>query len=310
MNVSWELYKNVVVNHKKTSMKRRYSATSDVLSYRRCPRQYAFQSERGFVPSLPNQIFIGTIIHEVLDRAHGHFAGKRDPSTRGSIPSDDNINDYFGEVENALRSQGMRVPGQVKEFALKILKSFNRIEGPSLYPRVIDTEHRLQAERQDYILYGVVDVLLSGGDKNGNEQKEIWDYKGTKRPKNDTAGKKRMEDYVFQMQVYANLYKLRNLEYPSKAFIYFVGELQEEPKVRPQDALLEIDLEEEKIARALSAFDSTVDEINVSRESQNWPPAENGSESAGKETCVICDLRWNCPAERSKHQPRYLGEKN
>ena len=259
---------------------------------------------------MPNQIFIGTIIHEVLDRAHGHFAGKRDPSTKGNIPSDENIKDYFGEVGNALRSQGMRVPGQVKEFALKILKSFNRIEGPSLYPRVIDTEHRLQAERQDYILYGVVDVLLSGGDKNGNEQKEIWDYKGTKRPKNDTAGKKRMEDYVFQMQVYANLYKLRNLEYPSKAFIYFVGELQEEPKVRPQDALLEIDLEEEKIARALSAFDSTVDEINVSRESQNWPPAENGSESAGKETCVICDLRWNCPAERSKHQPRYLGEKN
>ena len=310
MKLTWEIYKDVSVNHKKTIAKRRYSATSDVLSYRRCPRQYAFQSERGFVPSLPNQIFIGTIIHEVLDRAHGHYAGKRNPLTKGSVPSDENIKDFFEEVENALRSQGMRVPGQVKDFALRILTSFNKIEGKDLYPRVIDTEHRLQAEREDYILYGVVDVLLSGVDKEGNERKEIWDYKGTRRPGNDRAGKKRMEDYFFQMQVYANLYKLRNLEYPSKAFIYFVGELQDETTKRPDSALLEIDLQEEKIEKALSAFDNTVEEISASREKQEWPPAENGSETAGKETCVICDQRWSCPVERSRHQVRYLGEKD
>lgn len=308
INLSWETYKNVVVNHKQSNAKRRYSATADVLSFRRCPRQYAFNSERGFVASLPNQIFIGTIIHEVLDRAHGYFAGKRDPTTKGKIPTDIDIEDFFTQVETALRAQGMRVPENVKKFALKILTNFNQIEGKDLYPRVVDTEHRLQAEREDYLLYGVVDVLLSGYDKDGNPRKEIWDYKGTHRPKNDKAGIKRMEDYIFQMQVYANLYKLRNLEYPSKAIIYFVGELEEAQGKRPENAIFEVELSENKIQVALEAFDQTVKDINHSRDTQNWPPADGGSITAGKETCIICDQRWSCTEERDRHPRRYLGK--
>lgn len=306
--MAWEHYKDVVVNHKKSKVKKRYSATADVLSYRRCPRQYAFYSERGFVPSLPSQIFVGTIIHEVLDRAHGHFAGKRNVNTKGSLPSDDDIVRYFSEVERALRAQGMRVPVKVKDYALKILKNFNKLEGMTLYPRVIDTEHRLQAERDEYLLYGVVDVLLSGNDENGKPLKEIWDYKGTKMPSDDVAGQRRMNDYVFQMQVYANLFKLRNMEYPSKAVIYFLGELDKDNGVRPKKAMKEVDLDENKISDALNEFDETVEEINQSSLTQNWPAAEKGSVTAGKETCVICDLRWNCPEEMTKHPKRYLGD--
>ncbi len=308
MKMTWENYKEVVVNHKQSSIKRRYSATADVLSYRRCPRQYAFNSERGFVASLPNQIFIGTIIHEVLDRAHGHYAGKRDSATKNTIPTDKDIEKFFSEVETALKSHGMRVPENVKKFALGILTTFNRIEGKELYPQVIDTEHRLQAEREDYLLYGVVDVLISGYDNEGKPRKEIWDYKGTRKPKNDKAGLKRMEDYVFQMQVYANLYKLRNLEYPSKAKIYFLGELDGARDMRPEKALFEVDLSEKNIQIALDAFDKTVRDINDSRDRQQWPPAQGGSDTAGKETCVICDQRWSCSAEKNKHPKRYLGK--
>ena len=301
----WENFNDVKVPKKNTEIKRRYSVTADVLSYRRCARQYSYYSERGFVASLPNQIFIGTIIHEVLDRAHGHYAGRRDQSTAGNIPSDEDISRYFDEVENALRTQGMRVPKHVKEYALEILRAFNRIEGPVLYPRVVDTEHRLQTDRGNYILHGVVDVLVS--DSKDPRQREIWDYKGTKRPDTGTAaGKKILADYLFQMQVYANLYKLRNNEYPKKAIIYFLGELAGEFDSTPEKAILEVQLEDDKIVNALNEFEKTVGDIETSRESNKWLPPVDGHESASKETCDICDLRWNCPVEMKNYPKRFL----
>ena len=301
----WELYKDIKISKRNSEIRRRDSVTSDVLSYRRCARQYYYYSENGFVASLPNQIFIGTIIHEVLDRAHGHYSGRRNPKTAGTIPTDEEISKYFEEVENALRTQGMRVPVKVKEYALGILTTFNRIEGPSLYPRVVDTEHRLQSDRGDYILYGVVDVLVS--DPNEPNQREIWDYKGTKRPDiNKSSGRKILEDYLFQMQVYANLYKLRNNEYPKKAIIYFLGELAGEHDSTPKNAILEVELEEAQIENALREFEKTVDDIEASRENRSWPPPVNGSESASKETCDICDLRWNCPVEMGNYPKRLL----
>lgn len=302
----WENYKGVKVTKKNSEIKRRYSVTADVLSYRRCARQYYYYSERGFVASLPNQIFIGTIIHEVLDRAHGHYAGRRDQTTSGKIPTDEDLSKYFDEVENALMTQGMRVPLHVKEYALEILKTFNRIEGPILYPRVVDTEHRLQADRGNYILHGVVDVLVS--DSKDPKQREIWDYKGTKRPDTGkTAGKKILADYLFQMQVYANLYKLRNNDYPRKAIIYFLGELKNEDDKTPENAILEVELEESKILNALKEFEKTVDDIEKSRTTESWRPPEDGHESASKETCDICDFRWNCSVEKDNYPKRLLG---
>jgi putative RecB family exonuclease len=55
--------------------------------------------------------------------------------------------------------------------AREILKTFNAIEGPDLYPRVLDTEYRLESDRNNYVLRGVVDVLA--GDESGDP--EIWD---------------------------------------------------------------------------------------------------------------------------------------
>ena len=110
----------------------------------------------------------------------------------------------------------------------------------------------------------------------------------------------------FQMQVYANLYKLRNNEYPKKAIIYFLGELAGEHNSTPKNAILEVELEEAQIENALREFEKTVDDIEESRENESWPPPFNGSESASKETCDICDLRWNCPVEMGNYPKRLL----
>lgn len=289
-------------------VKRRFSVTSDVLSFRRCARLYGFQADRGYVPSQPTQEFIGTIIHQVLDRAHSHFMGRIDPATKGSIPTDKDIEGFFGQVETALKAHGVRAVGpDVGTHALRIVQAFNRIEGPVLYPLVRDTEHRLQAERPDYLLFGVVDVLASSPNSDDPLDMEIWDYKASKRPDPKTRhGQARLEDYEFQMQVYADLYNLRNGRYPKRAVIYFVGEFggQPPPSRRPAQAVLEIPLQPAKITKALRVFDETVGDIGRCEESNTWKAPQGGADWAGKETCDLCDVRWSCPEMRGKYPPR------
>ena len=115
-----------------TQSRPRFSLTSDIVSYRRCSRQYGYFGNEGFVPAQATQIFYGTIVHQVLDRCHRHYSGLAG-FPRGSFPSDADIASYFGEVENALKSHGVRpVSAAVRDKALEVLQAFNRVEGPAL----------------------------------------------------------------------------------------------------------------------------------------------------------------------------------
>ena len=112
------------------------------------------------MPARAVQIFFGQIIHQVLDRCHMHYSGHMG-SPKGSLPTDADIDRYFDEVEQALRTHSIH-PASLNESyqAKQVLKTFNSLEGPELYKKVIDTEFRLESERQDYVLRGVVDVLV------------------------------------------------------------------------------------------------------------------------------------------------------
>ena len=146
-------------------------------------------------------IFFGQIIHQVLDRCHRHYSGFFG-HPRGTMPTDADIEHYFNEVEQALRAHGVRPASPpVAVQAKQVLKTFNSLEGPKLYPRVIDTEYRLESERQNFVLRGVVDVLAA--DDSG--EPEIWDYKGTDKPPLSSSD---LRDYEWQMSVYAELYKV------------------------------------------------------------------------------------------------------
>lgn len=52
----------------------RFSLTSDIISFRRCRRQYGFFGNDGFVPAQAVQVYFGQMIHQVLDRCHRHSA--------------------------------------------------------------------------------------------------------------------------------------------------------------------------------------------------------------------------------------------
>jgi hypothetical protein len=301
---TWKLYKGATVAPPRLGSNRpRFSLTSDIISYRRCERQYGYFGNDGFVPAQAVQIFYGTVVHQVLDRCHRQYSGLIPGIPKGTMPSDLDIEHYFAEVENALRSHGVRPASPaVAEKANRILKIFNRIEGALLYPRVFDTEYRLESDRGQYVLRGVVDVLATGPGAGEDPSKmEIWDYKGTKLP---DLSSQSLQDYIWQMCVYAELYRVRSGAYPAKAVLYFLNELDQEPepKGRPLRAIYEVRFTNKMIQDALAEFNLTANAIMACQASRSWPiPAHD----PGKETCDICDIRWNCPAKKGIY-PRRL----
>lgn len=287
----------------------RLSLTSDIVAYHRCPRQYSFFNEKGFVPAHAVQLYYGTILHEVLDRAHYHYKGFDDPKTKGKLPTKFDIERFFNEVDSSLKARGIRAINQdLRKNAVNVLKLFNDIEGPSFYPRVIDTEHRVRGNRKKYLMEGVVDVLV---DSNSNPNKstkdpskwEIWDYKGQRRPKKEEE----LEIYYYQMQVYCALYKIKNGCLPKAAKLYFLNELLFDPTPQSKTAVLEVTISSSEINKAIKNFDNTAAEIIRSKETLIWKsPSGKEAENLKENTCSICDLRWGCPTwKKDKFPMRY-----
>jgi putative RecB family exonuclease len=291
---------------KASGARARFSLTSDILSYRECPRQYGYFANDRFVPARATQLFFGTIIHQILDRCHRHYQGVYG-YPQGSMPTSSDIERYFDEVENALKSHGVRAANlSVRERALEIITAFNELEGPDLYPRIIDTEFRLESDRIHYVLSGVVDVLVApDGPSRDPANLEIWDYKGTKYP---DVNSKRYKDYEWQMCVYAELFKAKEGTYPRRGILYFLNELDnisnaQSPSRRPIRAKLAIDFTEDKIHQALEQFDQTAADIIECRQSGQWP-VPTSSTAPDVKTCDVCDIRWNCPLKQDTYPIR------
>ena len=130
---------------------------------------------------------------------------------------------------------------------------------------------------------------------------EIWDYKGTHRFE---QGDPRMQQYVYQMQVYAELYRKQTGIMPQKAIIYFLNTLggDYEPRERPGNAVFEVTLDPESVDIAMDDFSDTVAKIEESRRTGIWSPPGT---TPPKETCDICDKRWTCTYSQEPHSMRY-----
>lgn len=301
----WQNYQNLQVRPTHPPIVRpRFSLTSDIVGFRRCRRQYGYFGNDGFSPAHTVQIFYGTVIHQVLDRCHRHYSGLISGIPPRTMPTDQEIDTYFGEVERAMTAHGVRAINQaVRQRAIDVLKAFNRIEGLQLYPRVVDTEYRLEADRQQYVMRGVVDVLADNAVADPG-QREIWDYKGTNRP---GGADPVLQDYIWQMCVYAELYRSKTGSYPARAILYFVNELYTPPgqpllQNRPPRAVYQVDFTPQLIQQAMQNFDQTANDILQCKTQQAWPAPATSPDDA---TCDICDIRWNCPARQGHYPPRY-----
>ena len=314
--MSWRDYvslKGEIDDKPESLTKNKYGITSDILSYQLCRRQYGFFAVRGYEPAHVVQYWYGMVVHQVLDKLHLHYQGLIDDSTKGKIPSSKDVEKYFNYVDESLRARGIRaINTNLRQTALSVIKIFNEIEGSKLYPNVIDTECDLQSDQGNFILHGVVDLLKeNSSSKNvkGYDKVEIWDYKGSEYPDtNNKYGEEKLNRYIFQMFVYAYLYKLKNGKYPLKAKIYFMNELlgKDGFDETPTEAIYEIKFKESditnRIEEALGNFSNTVVEIESHMEYDNWQAPKERPDS---ETCDICDLRWDCAAVKNIYQMRY-----
>lgn len=273
--------------------RRRYSVTGDILSYRRCARQYGHFDEYEFSPAQAAQLWFGQVIHQTLDRAHRQYKGQIE-GMEASIPDEDDIEEYFEQVSESLEAQGITpMSGDSKEKALEYLKEFNEKMADQLYPKVKDTEHRLQRQQEDFVMEGIVDVLVrNDADEEDPENWEIWDYKAQDKP---DEGSEDLKNYKYQMRVYAGIFKKKNGSYPSKAVLYFLGEDE------PEDAKLEIRFNENSIQTAVNTFQRTVEKIQDSRERDSWDVPDH---KPSEETCDACDIRWDCPLMGHKYERR------
>ena len=110
------------------NIKRRYSVTQDIVSFRRCPRQYGTFNVHKYSPAYQTQAYFGTILHQVLDRCHTHFHGKVDPSTKDSLPdngkilSDQKILEYFDDLKQAERAKTTKPipPNEIIQYFIEV----------------------------------------------------------------------------------------------------------------------------------------------------------------------------------------------
>ena len=290
---------------------RSYSTTGDILSYRRCARQYGAFSVRGFVSATATQRYFGTLVHDVLDVVHRGWT--RD----GVLPDQAQVEVLVELAHDRLRRSGVRAYGAArqKRTATRLIHRFIESLGKVFFPSVQETEYRLQRalstpDKREYILDGIVDVLTGAvlhglgepGTKPGDV--EIWDYKSGRAPK---AGHRFGADYEYQMLVYAELYKQQSGAYPARCVLVHLGELNRErswrafEKGKPllsafPDLIQVIDLKRSKIRAAMKSFGTTVDAIEEERRKpfgKQWcAPHPNGA--PGAETCDACEIRYKC----------------
>ncbi|MGU3450866.1 PD-(D/E)XK nuclease family protein [Methylobacterium sp. 391_Methyba4] len=246
-----------------------YSLTGDLLSFRRCARQYRYQNGSALPPSRPVQLWYGEFIHGLLENVY------RLCKSEGGLPfplpyTRLNLSDRIEKPPEGLAAFDLRNLGWPVEESLlnqnkrarsrkARLAAYRRAEaavnmlGPHLFPLIAEAEERVIGTRdipgaianahraEKYALTGVIDVLTElelGTAPTDNlirqavqarcpnlagEFEVIVDYKGTRRPDNDT---REWRDGEWQVQTYAWLrHEQRRSRRVAAGILIYVNEL-------------------------------------------------------------------------------------
>lgn len=257
-----------------------YSIVADVLSFRRCKRQYGYLTEHEFAAGSGTQLFAGLAVHQTLDWAHRFYHGDLDGEPGGAIPTRERLREEFDSVVEALRDHRIMPMGaDAVDAVFEHVARFNGQVGPELYPQVINTECKLRKTTSSFVLTGVADVIT---DDDGHTS--LVDYKATERP---PTGDEYLEDYHEQLLVYAGLYREKTGKYPDSVRLYFLADDD------PEATTLELEFDDSDVADAIARFEGTVEDLERTRETNSWSELDE-HKLPDEETCDECDVRWDC----------------
>lgn len=288
---------------------RKYSTTGDILAFKRCRRQYGMFGVRGFAPSSDTQAYFGTLAHDVLD------AVTREYRATGTVPTEADIQVVIEQAHDRLWRSGVRpynAKWQRERVALLITR-FVELVGDKFFKHVQETEYQLERamttpQGQGYVLTGVVDVLAGAVCEDlelpfptHRDDVEIWDYKSGSRP---PKGDKTLEDYVFQMRMYAHIYELRTGRPPARCVLVFLGELGDESSykaargeaARFPGLFYPVHPDPSRMHEVETDFHNTVEAIEGERAKPYAAQWAAPTTPVDEQTCVVCDLNCNCGA--------------
>ena len=254
---------------KKSSVKKDYAFTSDILTYERCPTQYMVFRYLGFAEHRVQGTMFGSLVHQTIEDIHK-------TCLRGETVSEAQIESWFASNYTSL-SLAMKtyLDETRRESALKQVKRyFERNSGA--FGALVAAEYDVSIPTETYILRGVIDLVRGEGDTV-----EIVDFKTDKKPNvNSAEDRSRIQNYHRQLEVYAHIVEEKFGKKVSKLHLYYTRAENESPYVS-------WDYSTVSVQKTLLSFDETVGKI------ESYKFSNKGVKMC-KATCDNCDLRYFC----------------
>ena len=254
---------------KKSSVKKDYAFTSDILTYERCPTQYMVFRYLGFAEHRVQGTMFSSLVHQTIEDIHK-------TCLRGETVSEAQIESWFASNYTSL-SLAMKtyLDETRRESALKQVKRyFERNSGA--FGALVAAEYDVSIPTETYILRGVIDLVRGEGDTV-----EIVDFKTDRKPNvNSAEDRQRIQNYHRQLEVYAHIVEEKFGKKVSKLHLYYTRAENESPYVS-------WDYSTVSVQKTLLSFDETVGKI------ESYKFSNKGVKMC-KATCDNCDLRYFC----------------
>lgn len=310
----------IIPNYEMSESKPVLSLVGDILSYRRCKRQYGLTHFRGFHSAFATQEFVGTFAHRCLSNCFKFYQKNE------RAPADKDIVKIFYEVREILKTQGRRPHSWhiIRGTGLRLMRLNKTFEERGIYDKIVDTERMLQTDKEEYVIQGIVDVI-----QQSKDYYELWDYKATKNPYKDLESKSdidrraaeaRLKDYGLQLRLYAYLHhRVWDIK-PSECKLLFINEVKL-PDVNKSTnwenytatalsndewndksgIFFNVPIEDSDIDTSLEQFRDIAMQILDSRRNDYWP-APKIDEMPDEITCNACDAKWSCSTGCEVHK--------
>lgn len=318
-----------IAEYEDSTNRPRLSLTSDVLDFRKCHRKYGMYKVRGFSGSSPTAEFVGTFAHRAMEEAWQQYQESHNPPTKEEMVS------ILEQLRQDLLDEG-RSPHSwpaVLHAGYQVLCMTATMDELGLFESVVDSERTLRRGEQDFVLEGVVDLIL-----NETEGQVLWDFKSAQDPRRSLgdpdattrsrrASQQRLNDYSLQLRLYHYLCEAVLDEVPARCELIFLGEFgRADIKFSRFDSLeaawnatspdplsdaewnsqregatgtenyglfYSVSNSESEITDAIAEFEDTAQDILRCRDIDEWS-APAESELPSKQTCDDCDFLESC----------------